>query len=90
LNKCDPPLNLQSHAATIALLNQPSPTDDRFYKHREDLIDALICAWTAALWCRFGLSRCQVLGSLGTLGSQPNATIIAPYRDSQRGAVSAL
>jgi predicted RNase H-like nuclease len=56
------------------------------YKQREDLLDAALCAWTAALWYRHGPARCQVLGS----ASKPDregrrATIIAPARNSQRG-----
>jgi predicted RNase H-like nuclease len=54
---------------------------DREYKHREDLIDAAICAWTGLLWLRHGLDRCQVLGDVG---DPSGATIIAPARSSQR------
>ncbi len=57
-----PPLLLRSHPLTRQLLDEPSPTPDAAYKHREDLIDALLCAWTAALWAVHGASRCQVLG----------------------------
>ena len=32
------------------------------YKHREDLIDALLCAGTASLWAPHGSGRCQVPG----------------------------
>ena len=39
-----------------------SPLKDGEYKHREDLLDAAICAWTAALWARWGEVRYQVLG----------------------------
>ena len=58
---------------------------DRAYKHREDLIDALLCAWTASLWWHRGTERCQVLGASDTvseLGHRP--TIIAPARPEQR------
>jgi predicted RNase H-like nuclease len=60
-----------------------SPMDEVAYKHREDLLDALICAWTAALWARHGMNRCQVLGPT-TPSPQPAATIIAPTRPEQR------
>ena len=51
------------------------------YKHREDLIDALLCAWASSLWDRHGLERCQVLG---LPDDEPAATIIAPARYEQR------
>src|SRR6516164_6909806 len=70
--------------AARRLAEQPSPIDDVAYKHREDLIDALLCAWTAALWARHGLDRCQVLGPAGTLDGRPAATIIVPARPEQR------
>jgi len=82
LENADPPLRIRSHLVTEQLVTKPSPTDDRTYKHREDLIDALICAWTGLLWIRHGLERCQVLGVGDALS--PAATIIAPYRPSQR------
>ncbi len=50
LADADPPLLLRSHPLTRDLAEQPSPTTDSAYKHREDLIDALLCAWTASLW----------------------------------------
>lgn len=62
LRDADPPLLLASHPVSGQLLAEPSPTGDGPYKHREDLLDALLCAWTAALWHRHGLARCQVLG----------------------------
>jgi predicted RNase H-like nuclease len=76
LEAVDPPLRLRSHPFTGDLLT-PSPLDDRVYKHREDLIDAVTCAWTAALWHRHGLTRRQVLGLPNPDGT-PAATIIAP------------
>jgi predicted RNase H-like nuclease len=82
LERVDPPLRLRSHPLTSDLLTA-SPLDDRLYKHREDLIDAVICAWTAALWHRHGLTRCQVLGLPNPDGT-PAATIIAPAVDNQR------
>nr|WP_276147111.1 DUF429 domain-containing protein [Streptomyces sporangiiformans] len=70
------------------MLDEPSPQRAADYKHREDLIDALLCAWTAALWSRHGLARCQVLGadSLAPSGCAP--TIIAPARPEQRPSPS--
>jgi predicted RNase H-like nuclease len=62
LAKADPPLLLQSHPVTSDLAGQPSPVSDPAYKHREDLIDALLRAWTASLWARHGFDCCQVLG----------------------------
>lgn len=89
LATADPPLRLGSHPVTRQLTAQPSPLGDAAYKHREDLIDALLCAWTAALWLRHGLRRCQVLGlpdgaAAGTAAA-PAATIIVPARPEQRG-----
>jgi predicted RNase H-like nuclease len=80
----DPPLRLASHPVTRRLTEEPSPIDDAAYKHREDLIDALLCAWTAALWARHGVARCQVLGLHGSHSPGPAATIIAPARPEQR------
>ncbi|MET8832923.1 DUF429 domain-containing protein [Micromonospora sp. NPDC004540] len=50
LRSADPPLHLESHPVTRQLITDASPLDDRAYKHREDLIDALLCGWTALLW----------------------------------------
>ena len=82
LRGADPPLDLTSHAVTRALVDEASPIDDRLYKHREDLIDAALCAWTGLLWLNHGLTRCQVLGIGDT--ATPVATIIAPARPKQR------
>lgn len=82
LETADPPLLLASHPVTAELLEEKSPVGDAAYKHREDLIDALLCAWTASLLSRHGLSRCQVLGLTGEPG--PQATIVAPARPEQR------
>jgi predicted RNase H-like nuclease len=87
LATADPPLVLDSHPVARRLTEEPSPLADADYKHREDLIDALLCAWTAALWWRHGLARCQVLGPYGPdarSGDAPTATIIAPARPEQR------
>lgn len=81
----DPPLELASHPETRLLLAEPSPPRWRDYKRREDLLDAVISAWTAAYWHRHGLERCQVLGPpAGTCGPGPHATIIVPARPEQR------
>lgn len=84
LATADPPLQLASHPVTHRLSEESSPIGDAAYKHREDLIDALLCAWTASLWARHGLTRCQVLGLHGSLSTGPAATIIAPARPEQR------
>lgn len=84
LAAADPPLRLDSHPVAARLAAEPSPLDDTAYKHREDLIDALLCAWTASLWCRHGTARCQVLGLPATAGDAPAATIIAPARPEHR------
>lgn len=65
-------------------MTEPSPERDAPYKHREDLLDALLCAWTAALWHRHGLARCQVLGEEAPAAPGTTATIIAPARPEQR------
>ena len=85
LSAASPPLNLASHPVTDMLVTERSPLLDRAYKHREDLIDALISAWTASLWWLHGTVRSQVLGA----GDDPSAdghraTIIAPARPEQR------
>jgi hypothetical protein len=89
LSSADPPLLLDSHPATRLLRQEPAPGDDAAYKYREDLIDALICAWTAAFWSRHGTARCQILGFVPSPGTDPQATIIAPARPEQRTASSA-
>ncbi len=83
LADADPPLDLRWHEVTRKLLEEPSPLDNRAYKHREDLIDAALCAWTASLWHRHGLESCQVLGAVPNV-ERPAATIIAPARPEQR------
>ena len=82
LSTADPGIDLESHPTTRALIDEASPLEDRRYKHREDLIDAVICAWTGLLWLAHGLNRCQILG----IGDHitPVATIIAPTRPEQR------
>jgi predicted RNase H-like nuclease len=88
LASADPPLHLDSHPVTRQLVQDPSPLADVDYKHREDLIDAVICAWTAALWYRHGMTHCQVLGPAGP-ETGPMATIIAPAAADQRCPVRA-
>jgi len=81
----DPPVDMASHTETRRLVEEHSPKGWRDYKPREDLLDAVICAWTAAYWQRHGADRCMVLGG----PEQPEnlglvATIIAPARPKQR------
>jgi len=76
----DPPIDLRSHPVTATLLDEPTPLADRAAKHREDLLDAALCAWTGLLWGRHGLAHCQVLGG----DESPPATVIAPCRPEQR------
>ncbi len=90
LADADPPLLLQSHPVTRELAEQPSPVSDSAYKHREDLIDALLCAWTASLWVRHGFDRCQVLGLPANHTGGPAATMIVPARPEQRRQPLAL
>jgi len=83
LAHANPPIDITSHPTTATLL-EPSPLVDRPYKHREDLLDACIAAWTASLWITHGLSRIQPLGALDRAsGDAPLATIMAPYRAGQ-------
>ncbi len=80
----DPPLLLSSHPVSRQLLSEPSPQKAADYKHWEDFIDALLCAWTAALSYRNGLARCQVLGADSSLPTGQVSTIIATARLEQR------
>jgi predicted RNase H-like nuclease len=67
------------------LLDEPSPVDEGPYKHREDLLDAALCAWTAAIWHRHGDRRTQVLGATAEPDAEGRrATIVAPARPEQR------
>ena len=81
LRCADPPIDLRSHAVTAALVTEASPLADRPAKHREDLLDAVLCGWTGLFWLRHGLERCQVLGDDD---GDPPATILAPARPEQR------
>src|SRR5262249_57810373 len=71
LDAADPPLLLRSHPVTRQLAEEPSPLADAAYKHRQDLIDALPCAWTPAPSARHRLDRCQVLGLPAEPASPP-------------------
>jgi predicted RNase H-like nuclease len=82
LRRARPALDLRSHPVTARLVEEPSPLSDREYKHREDLLDAALCAWAGLLWLTGGFERCQVLGLAGAGAAQ--ATIIAPARPEQR------
>ena len=84
LSAAKPPVNLESHPETRCLIKETSPMSDKDYKHREDLLDATLCAWTASLWFHKGKRRCQVLGYDDPLSEILRATIIAPARKSQR------
>lgn len=86
LRQARPPLDLRSHETTRQLIDEPSPLTDRDYKHREDLLDATLCAWTAALWHSNGPERTQVLGAeTGEVDARGRrATIVAPARPEQR------
>jgi predicted RNase H-like nuclease len=85
LSAATPPLALSSHPTSAELLSTPTPIDDVPYKHREDLIDALICAWTASVWQRHGESRVQILGLTDQLDpSGHRGVIVAPARPEQR------
>jgi predicted RNase H-like nuclease len=88
LRNASPPLDLRSHPVTAQLLHEGSPLNDRRYKHRGDLIDACLAAWTAALWLQAGTDACQVLGLDDVLvDDRGRATIIAPARTSQRRGI---
>ena len=85
----DPPLALDSHPLTAALAD-PSVLHGPTHKHREDLLDGVLCAWTAAFWDRHGDQRVQVLGGDRSLPSDPvdeagrKPVVVAPARESQR------
>ena len=89
LNEADPRLDLCTHPETRRLVAERSPSTQKDYKHREDLLDAALCAWTAALWTRWGEMRCQVLGRDEAPSDGRRATIIAPARPEQRPVIRA-
>jgi predicted RNase H-like nuclease len=85
LEHAAPPLRLLSHPITRELVDSPSPLNDRAYKHREDLLDAVLCAWTAALWAVGGPDRVQILGADDVADSEGRVpTIVAPAKPEQR------
>jgi predicted RNase H-like nuclease len=91
LRTATPPLDITSHPVSRVLVDAPSPLVDAPYKHREDLLDALLCAWTAAIWSVHGTTRMQVLGADDLADeSGRRATILAPARDEQRVAGRAM
>ena len=67
---------------TATLAGRADAALDRAVKHREDLLDAVLCAWTGLLWLRHGLDRCQVLGPDDD--GDPPAMILAAARPEQR------
>ncbi|MDP4334282.1 DUF429 domain-containing protein [Curtobacterium sp. A7_M15] len=85
----DPPLRLDSHPLTRALA-EPSGIHGPTHKHREDLLDGALCAWTAAFWERHGDDRVQILGADPRLPSDApdeagrRPVVVAPARPSQR------
>ncbi|WP_246852779.1 DUF429 domain-containing protein [Naasia sp. SYSU D00948] len=80
-----PPVDLRSHDLTRTLLDEPSTPVATDHKHREDLLDAVLCAWTAAIWHVHGDERVQVLGRTSDPDSNGRrATIVAPARPEQR------
>lgn len=90
-----PPLDLRSHEITAHLVDEPSPLGSTAYKHREDLLDAALCAWTAALWHVHGASRTQCLGTADPANAQADArgriaAIVAPARLTQWRPASPL
>ncbi|HET6795191.1 MAG TPA: DUF429 domain-containing protein, partial [Acidimicrobiales bacterium] len=87
LRWADPPLRLDSHPLTCRLLRGPAPVTDVDYKRGEDLLDAVLCAWTGALWLRHGAARCSVLGA-STPASRPAPTIVAPHRAGTAGPLT--
>jgi hypothetical protein len=50
------------------------------HKHREDLLDGALCAWTAAFWERHGDERVQILGGDPSLPTDTAATPLARRR----------
>jgi predicted RNase H-like nuclease len=80
------PMDISTHRVTRQLIDEASPLTSTAYKHREDLIDACLAAWTAAVWVPGGFRRCQVLGFDDDLLDKDGrrATIIAPARRTQR------
>jgi predicted RNase H-like nuclease len=86
LARADPPLDVATHPRATALVADGPAIVERQHKHLEDLLDGLICAWTAAYWARHGTARSQVLGATDPVvdGLGRRGTIIAPARPHQR------
>ncbi|PPF57467.1 DUF429 domain-containing protein [Clavibacter michiganensis] len=86
LAHADPPLDVSTHPRAAALVADGPAIVERQHKHLEDLLDGLICAWTAAYWARHGRTRSQVLGATDPVvdASGRRGTIIAPARPHQR------
>jgi predicted RNase H-like nuclease len=85
LATASPPLLLRSHPVTTLLLDVPSPTKETAHKHREDLIDAALCAWTASSWDEHGLERFQILGATDVPDDHGRVpTLLAMARPEQR------
>jgi predicted RNase H-like nuclease len=89
LTDATPPMDLATHPVTAELLDTRSPLKDGPYKHREDLIDAALSAWTAAIWATAGRDRCQILGADAAPDEQGRVPVlIAVARPEQRRATS--
>ncbi|RIJ52270.1 DUF429 domain-containing protein [Clavibacter lycopersici] len=86
LAHADPPLDVTTHPRAAALVADGPAIVERQHKHLEDLLDGLICAWTAAYWARHGAQRSQVLGAADPVLDERGrrGTIIAPARAHQR------
>ncbi|MFT2694057.1 DUF429 domain-containing protein [Clavibacter zhangzhiyongii] len=86
LAHADPPLDVATHPRAAALVADGPAVVERQHKHLEDLLDGLICAWTAAYWARHGTARSQVLGATDPVVDElgRRGTIIAPARPHQR------
>ncbi|MBF4618983.1 DUF429 domain-containing protein [Clavibacter sp. VKM Ac-2873] len=86
LASADPPLDVATHPRAAALVAEGPAIVERQHKHLEDLLDGLICAWTAAYWARHGLTRSQALGARDPVVDERGrrGTIIAPARPHQR------
>ena len=79
LRGANPPVDLGSNELTNHLRNAPNAGEAAEYKKQEDLLDAVICAWTAAYW-HARPSQCTILGKDDQHSQSPGreATIIAP------------
>jgi predicted RNase H-like nuclease len=86
LAHADPPLDVTTHPRAAALVADGPALVERQHKHLEDLLDGLVCAWTASYWARHGTARSQVLGATDPVVDElgRRGTIIAPARPHQR------